>query len=145
VRGCGSKVAMHLMPALTGVDVARVVIRQALGFPTSIEPAPTRHGALHFLIFPRGRVTLVRGIEAVRRMPDVIDACVEPRPGDVIEDVHDGRSRPGHVLVRGHNRDEVQRTITAVRGLIRVDYEHAKDVPPAAMRTALIENLSLES
>ena len=35
IRGCGSKVATHLMPALTGVDVVRIVIRQALGLPVT--------------------------------------------------------------------------------------------------------------
>ena len=56
VRGCGSKVATHLMPALTGVDVVRVVMRQALGLPVQIEPSRARHGALQFLMFPRGRI-----------------------------------------------------------------------------------------
>jgi biotin carboxylase len=130
VRGCGSKVVTHLIPALTGVDVVRVLIRQALGLPTAIEPIRCGHGALHFLMFPRGRVAAVRGVEAARRLPGVIDACVEPRPGDVIEDVHDGRSRPGHVLVSGRDRTEVQETIAQVRDLIRVDYEHATDVAP---------------
>jgi biotin carboxylase len=140
VRGCGSKVATHLMPALTGVDVARILIRQALGLPTPIEPVHSGHGALHFLIFPPGQVTAVHGIEAAGRLPEVIDACVEPGPGDVIEEVHDGRSRPGHVLVRGRDRDEVQRTIAAVRRLIRVDYEQAKGVPPAGMPTSPFGN-----
>ena len=73
IRGCGSKVATHLMPALTGVDVVRVVIRQAFGLPVEIEPSRARHGALHFLMFPRGRVVAVRGIEEARRLPGVID------------------------------------------------------------------------
>ena len=39
-----------------------------------------------------------------KRLPGVIDACVERAANDVIEDVHDGRSRPGHVLVCGADR-----------------------------------------
>ncbi len=130
IRGCGSKVATHLMPALTGVDVVRVVIRQALGLPVRIEPSRSRHGALHFLMFPHGRVVAVRGVEAARRLPGVIDACVERVPGEFIDDVHDGRSRPGHVLVSGPDRAGVQRTLADVRTLIRLDYEHAADVAP---------------
>jgi biotin carboxylase len=130
IRGCGSKVATHLMPALTGVDVVRVVIRQAFGLPVEIEPSRARHGALHFLMFPRGRVVAVRGIEQARRLPGVIDVCVERVPGESIHDVHDGRSRPGHVLVSGRNRAEVQRTLADVRALIRIDYDHASDVAP---------------
>jgi biotin carboxylase len=130
IRGCGSKVATHLMPALTGVDVVRVVIRQAFGLPVEVEPSRARHGALHFLMFPRGRVVAVRGVEEARRLPGVIDVCVERVPGESIQDVHDGRSRPGHVLVSGRNRAEVQRTLADVRALIRIDYDHASGVAP---------------
>jgi biotin carboxylase len=130
IRGCGSKVATHLMPALTGVDVVRMVIRQALGLPVRIEPSRARHGALHFLMFPRGRVVAVRGVDAARRLPGVIDASVEREPGDYIDEVHDGRSRPGHVLAWGDDRAGVQRTLADVRALIRLDYDHATDVPP---------------
>jgi biotin carboxylase len=131
IRGCGSKVATHLMPALTGVDVVRIVIRQAFGLPVEIEPSGARHhGALHFLMFPRGRVVAVRGVEEARRLPGVIDVCVECAPGDSIHDVHDGRGRPGHVLVSGGNRAEVQQTLADVRARIRLDYDDATDVAP---------------
>ena len=130
IRGCGSKVATHLVPALTGVDVVRIVIRQALGLPAHIAPSLGRHGALHFLMFPRGRLVAIRGVEAARRLPGVIDACVERVPGESIDEVHDGRSRPGHVLVWGRDRADVQRTLSDVRALIRLDYDHATNVPP---------------
>ena len=130
IRGCGSKVATDLMPALTGVDVTRVLIRQAFGLRTPIEPAAALHGALHFLMFPPGRVVAVHGVDAARRLPSVIDACVECRPGESIGEVHDGRSRPGYVLASGRDREEVQRTLRQVRGLVRLDYDHAAGVPP---------------
>jgi hypothetical protein len=81
-------------------------------------------------MFPRGRVVAVRGVEAARRLDPVVDVAVERVPGDRIDDVHDGRSRPGYVLVSGRDRDEVQRTLAQVRSLIRVDYEDAMDVAP---------------
>ena len=130
IRGCGSKVATHLMPALTGVDVVRIVVRQALGLSARIEPSRSRHGALHFLMFPRGRVLAVHGVEAAKAHPGVIDACVERAPGDWIDEIHDGRSRPGHVLAWGPDRAGVQQTLADVRALIRLDYESARGVAP---------------
>jgi biotin carboxylase len=130
VRGCGSKVATHLMPVLTGVDVVHIVIRQALGCATAIRPSRALDGALHFLMFPPGRIAAVRGVEAARRLPGVIDVCVERVPGESIDEVRDGRSRPGHVLVWGRDRASVQRTLADVRALIRLDYEDARDVAP---------------
>jgi biotin carboxylase len=130
IRGCGSKVATHLMPVLTGVDVVRIVIRQAAGLSSRIEPLRAAHGALHFLLFRPGRIVAVHGVDAARRLPGVIDAVVERVSGETIGEVHDGRSRPGHVLASGASRGDVQRTIAAVRRAVRIDYEDARDVPP---------------
>jgi len=131
IRGCGSKVVTHLMPALTGIDVVRIVIRQALGLETPIQPTRALHGALHFLMFPRGRVVAIRGVDAAKQLPGVIDVCIERSPGDVIDEVHDGRSRPGHVLIAGSDRAAVQRTFEEVCTRVRIDYEHVRDVAPA--------------
>jgi biotin carboxylase len=132
IRGCGSKVITHLMPRLTGVDVLRVLIRQAFGLRTPLHVAAPRrhHGALHFLLFPPGRVVGVRGIDDAKRVPGVIDVCVECAPGDVIHQVEDGRSRPGHLLVTAETGEAVQQAISRVRDVVRLDYEHATDVAP---------------
>jgi hypothetical protein len=107
------------MPRLTGIDVVRVLIRQAFGLPTAaLDPARHLHGALHFLMFPPGRVIAVRGVDEARSLPGVIDACVERVAGEAIDEVRDGRSRPGHLLVSGPTPADVQRTIARVRDLI---------------------------
>lgn len=123
IRGCGSKVVTHLLPPMTGVDIVRAIIRQALGFTTSLEVSRGRHGALHFLMFPPGRVRAVLGVPEAQRIPGVIDACVERAPGDTIDVIRDGRSRPGHVLVCGDSRAEVQDRLESVRAAIRIEYE----------------------
>jgi biotin carboxylase len=130
IRGCGSKVVTHLMPAMTEVDVIRVLVRQALGLHTAIPADPRRssHGALHFLMFPPGRVAAVRGLDEAMRVPGVVDVCIERQPGEVIEPVQDGRSRPGHVLVTGNTRRSAQEAIEQVRALLRIDYEHVQGV-----------------
>jgi biotin carboxylase len=129
VRGCGSKVSTHLMPRLTGIDVIRALVRQALGLAAPpMQPIRYLHGALHFLMFPPGRVAAVRGVEEAQGVPGVVDVCVEPTAGDVIDAVRDGRSRPGHLLVSGETPAAVQNVIARVRSLIRVDYEHTRDV-----------------
>src|SRR5262249_40441494 len=131
VRGCGSKIITHLMPRLTGIDIIRVLVRQALGLTTpAIDPVRDLHGALHFLLFPPGKVAAVRGLDEARRVLGVIDVCVEPGAGEMIADVRDGRSRPGHLLVSGETRAEVQQAIARVRSVVRVDYEHRTDVAP---------------
>jgi biotin carboxylase len=122
IRGCGSKVITHLLPALTGIDIVRAVIRQAFGLTTPLQPARHAHGALHFLMFPPGRIRAVHGLDEAARIPGVIDVCVEREAGDLIDVVRDGRSRPGHVLVQGDSREQVQDTLVAVREAIQIEY-----------------------
>jgi biotin carboxylase len=136
LRGCGSKVVTHLLPQLTGVDVVGAAIRQALGLKTALTPTGTLHGALHFLMFPPGRVARVHGLDEARSVPGVIDVCVERLPGEQIEPVHDGRSRPGHLLVHGPSRSAVQATIAAVRSAVRVEFDDHQQVAPACLPAA---------
>ena len=137
LRGCGSKVITHLLPQLTGIDVVRATIRQALGLKTPLTATRQRHGALHFLMFPSGRVAAVHGLEQARAVPGVIDVCVERVPGERIDPVHDGRSRPGHLLVHGRSRSDVQATIAAVRSAVRVEYDDHREAVPAILPAAI--------
>jgi hypothetical protein len=118
------------MPALTGIDVSAWLIRRALGVRDggSVVPRRGSHGALHFLMFPSGVVSAVQGVDEARSVPGVIDVCVEPAPGDMIGQVRDGRSRPGHLLVSGPTREDVRRIIGRVRDLVRIDYANAVGV-----------------
>lgn len=122
LRGCGSKVVTHLLPAMSGRDIVGAVVRQAFGLRSELRSAQTRHGALHFLMFPPGQVRAVNGVDAASNIPGVVDLTIEPGPGDRIDEVHDGRSRPGHLLTVGATREDVQGVVRQVRELVRVDY-----------------------
>jgi biotin carboxylase len=135
IRGCGSKVITHLLPELTGIDIVAAVIRQAFGLATPLAPRRQEHGALHFLMFPPGVVRAVHGVAEAGRMPGVIDVCVEREPGDMIGEIRNGRSRPGHVLVRGDSRQVVQERLRAVRDTIRLDYETGFSAGPLDLDT----------
>jgi biotin carboxylase len=122
LRGCGSKVVTHLLPAMTGRDIVGAVVRQAFGLRSELRPVQARHGVLHFLMFPPGQVQSVHGVDAASRISGVVDLTIEPGPGDRIEEVHDGRSRPGHLLVVGDTRGDAQDVVHQVRDLVRLDY-----------------------
>jgi len=135
IRGCGSKVITHLLPELTGIDIVRAIIRQSFGLTTPLRTTRRAHGALHFLMFPPGHVRAVHGVDDAARIAGVIDVCVEREPGDVIEAVRDGRSRPGHVLVHGASRERVQDTLAAVREAIQIEYADGVRSGPLNLHT----------
>ena len=136
LRGCGSKVVTHLLPAITGVDVVRAVVRQALGLRTTLRAGRSWNGVLHFLMFAPGRITGMRGLDRARALPGVIDVTIERQINDRIDEVRDGRSRPGHLLVCGPTAEEVQQTIREVHALVRLEYDNGVTSAPLVVEAA---------
>jgi formate-dependent phosphoribosylglycinamide formyltransferase (GAR transformylase) len=111
VRGCGSKVITHLMPAMNAFDVMGWVIENA--FQTV--PAPIFRsggaGVLKFIMLSSGRISKLHGIEAMKNSEGVLDADLERKEGDVLGVVADGRSRPGYLLALAENREALNQTV----------------------------------
>ena len=136
LRGCGSKVITHLMPELTGIDVVRAIVRQALGLTTPLLPTRSRHGILHFLMFPPGCIRRITGLDRARSVPGVIDVTIERDVGERVDRVHDGRSRPGHLLVCAPTAAAAQQIVQQVHDVIRLDYDDGRAVAPLPVGSA---------
>jgi biotin carboxylase len=123
LRGCGSNVITHLIPAMTGVDVVKHLIEEAFGLENAVHPDQSRHGILKFIMLPHGRLQSIAGLDELRATPGVVDADLERRAGDVIGEIRDGRSRPGHVIAVGASRAEVESIAAAAIAKLRLEYE----------------------
>ena len=121
-RGCGARVATHLIPAMTGIDPIKARIRQALGLDADLgEPAFQRSGVLEFLMLPPGRVKSIEGLDEARCIPGVIEVGYNVRAGDRIGVVESGAGRPGYLLAVGENRTEVLSIIEEVKSTLKVE------------------------
>jgi formate-dependent phosphoribosylglycinamide formyltransferase (GAR transformylase) len=111
VRGCGSKVITHLMPAMNAFDVMGWVIENA--FETM--PAPIFQsggaGVLKFIMLSSGRISKLHGVEAMKNSEGVLDADLERKEGDILGVVADGRSRPGYLLAVAENRETLNQRV----------------------------------
>jgi biotin carboxylase len=107
-RGCGAFVIGRLIPVISGFDVMGALLAQALGSPVAVPQLHRRHGLLKFVVMPPGTVTAVGDIEAVRRMPGVIDAGLDLKVGDAISVATNTTGRQGHLLLHGESRSDVE-------------------------------------
>jgi biotin carboxylase len=126
-RGCGAGVATKLIPAMTGVDLIRARILQALGEnPVSALTRSSRQldGLLEFLLLPPGRIRTITGVDEAKNFAGVIDANYLVRPGDEIGEISNGGLRPGYLLAVGASRTEVLRTAEKVKTVLRVEMEN---------------------
>jgi biotin carboxylase len=107
-RGGGSGIYAHVLPFLTGVDLARVSIELALGrCPELAVSSQPRAANLHFFDFPEGRIERLEGLVEARRLPGVVDIVLTLDTGDRFEPPQDDTGRPGPAIVLGRSRDEV--------------------------------------
>jgi len=122
VRGCGSNVVTHLIPAMTGFDVVKHLVYDAFGIVGDVQFTRKLHGILKFIMLPRGRLKRITGIEEMQAVPGIVEAQLERTPGDVIGSIVDGRSRPGYVLAVGHTRDEVESVAATAINKLQIEY-----------------------
>jgi biotin carboxylase len=120
-RGCGGNVIGRLIPAITGLDVLGLWIRQALGEWVMPETFSSSHGLLKFIMVPAGRVRRIRGIDEARRAEGIIDFGLDVREGDDVAHARNTSGRVGHLIAVGGTRDETDRR--AARALERLHLE----------------------
>jgi biotin carboxylase len=121
VRGCGSKVITHLMPAMNGFDVMQWALASALGVNLPVVLNPKGCGMLKFIMLPQGRLAKLRGVENMRTSPGILDADIERKEGETIGVIADGRSRPGYLLAVGPDKETLQANVENALSKLEVE------------------------
>jgi biotin carboxylase len=123
-RGCGARVATDLIPALTGVDVLALRLRQSLGEPIDFpQIRKDRVGLLRFFELPEGVVRRVRGLREAAALPGVIHLEFNPTEGTRLKRAVSGDQRPGFVLVAASSRAQAMAIADEVMALVTVEVE----------------------
>jgi biotin carboxylase len=124
-RGCGSRVASDLIPAMTGVDLTGLKIAQLFGSHISVKRTLYKCGILEFIMLPEGIVKKITGMQEAVKIPGVLAAELFVRKGDTIGIIDSGRKRPGYVLAIGDSRDEVVEKVESVKKMLCIEMEKA--------------------
>lgn len=126
-RGGGVWTAPLILPALSGADVPKLLIRNAFGefvIPDGLREAPhlDRAIVLRFLDFGRrGRLERVLGLEEARAIAGVQGLRLFVQPGQELPAVADGPSRHGCVIALGATRGEARAVVERVARTIRLE------------------------
>jgi biotin carboxylase len=121
-RGCGARVATDLLPALTGVDLLALRLRQALGEPVEMPHLrDDRFGILRFFELPSGVVRRVSGLHEAAALEGVLHLEFAPTAGTHLERPVSGDQRPGFVLATAASRAQAIAIADEVTRIIAVD------------------------
>jgi formate-dependent phosphoribosylglycinamide formyltransferase (GAR transformylase) len=122
IRGCGSKVITHLIPAMTEFDVVRFLIVNSFQIEQDIVLNKNRSGVLKFIMLDSGVISKIEGIQSVKKIEGVIDFDIERKVGDQVGLVKDGRTRPGYLLAVADNKFELNNIVEKVNKSFSVTY-----------------------
>ena len=123
-RGAGINVSNKIVPAVTGVDIAEILILSSLGREVSLEkfPRKRRHAILHFFNFGRGKVYETINVDSVKQIEGVLTLWLNFKPGDYLQDIETGPSRHGCVIVAGDTIEACNAIIKRVGETLKVQF-----------------------
>lgn len=123
----GDRIATHLTPLSTGVDLVRAVIDIALGRRPDLQIRFNRGSAVRYLHTSPGAVIAeIASLDEIRSMPGLELLFPESerdgplRPGSRIPEIRSSLDRYGHVIFSGATREEAAaRADAASRAVLR--------------------------
>lgn len=121
-RGCGARIATDLLPALTGVDLLELRLRQSLGCRVEMPRLrKDRFGILRFFEFPSGTIRAIRGLREAAALPGVLHVELAPTVGTRLTPPVSGDQRPGFMLAVAESRQGAIAIADKVTALVSMD------------------------
>lgn len=121
-RGCGARIATDLLPALTGIDLLALRLRQSLGCRIEMPRLrKDRFGILRFFQLPSGTVRAIHGLREASTLPGVLHVEFTPALGTRLSPPASGDQRPGYVLAVAESRQGAVAIADKVAALVSVD------------------------
>ena len=119
-RGCGSGVATKLLPLMCDNDLVKLRVFDALGIANlellkmdGLEIHDSGKTAiLYFAEYPEGKVKSAENIEHCRNIPDVVDVCLNFKPGDYIYKPRNGAQRHASIHICANSYVEAEAALS---------------------------------
>lgn len=121
VRAGGDRITQ--ITALAGVDLDALAVDAIIGRAPETPPRPTAAAASRYLVFPRGRITSVVGLDEAASLPGVEHLSIDVGVGDVLEPVVGNGARHGRFVVVAESFDRALALADQVEQTIRVEVD----------------------
>ena len=125
-RGGGSNLSGKIVPYMSDVNNYEYLIKEALGEPVDEskvqhkEFSAEKYVVMKFFDFGEGTVDHVENLDYLQNHPMLIDYQLNLSEGDVLQPPKYGRLRPGHFIIGGLGKENVQREADKIVENVRV-------------------------
>jgi len=120
-RLSGGDFSESLVPLSTGVNYVKTVIELAIGITPDINDLKHKKKkvvANRYFFPPKGILNDIRGLEKVRKIPQLNKLDIYIKPGDILPEIDSHGKRAGVFLVIGDDRVSVQKIIDSIYNII---------------------------
>lgn len=128
-RGGGSNLSGKIVPFMSEIDNYEYLIKEALGESVDEEYVKgkvfsrNKYVVMRFFDFREGIVDHVEGGDFLRDHPMLIDYQLEVKPGDQLKRPEYGRLRPGHFIIGGDGKSNVENEANMIIDAVKVVYK----------------------
>ncbi len=125
-RGGGSNLSGKIVPFMSGIDNYEYLIKEALGQSVdeykvkNLHFSKDKYVVMRFFDFGEGIVERVEGRLFLENHPMLIDYQLKVKPGDVLKQPEFGRLRPGHFIIGGDGKENVEKEASKIIETVRV-------------------------
>jgi biotin carboxylase len=122
-RPGGGGTADPIVSFLTGINEFVQFMKICIGEKPSLSTSYTKGCVYHFIIPKPGKIKKIEGLEDILKWPNILDADLFVKKGDIIREVRTGLDRSGFIIAGGHNRQEALELTNKAEARIRFIYE----------------------
>ena len=128
-RGGGSNLSGKIVPFMSEIDNYEYLIKEALGESVDEEYvkgkvfSKDKYVVMRFFDFEEGIVDHVDGGDFLINHPMLIDYLLEVKPGDQLKRPEYGRLRPGHFIIGGDGKNNVENEAGKIIEAVKVVYK----------------------
>ena len=128
-RGGGSNLSGKIVPFMSGIDNYEYLIKEALGETVDENYirkkvfSNEKYVIMRFFDFGEGIVDFVEGEEYLINHPMLIDYQLKVKPGDELKQPQYGRLRPGHFIIGGDGKENVEAAAKKIIEIVKVVFK----------------------
>ena len=128
-RGGGSNLSGKIVPFMSGIDNYEYLVKEALGDEVDEDQVKNnvfskeKYAVMRFFDFGEGIVDQVEGYEFLATHPMLIDFQLKIKSGDRLKQPEYGRLRPGHFIIGGNGKTNVEKEAEKIIDSVKVRFK----------------------
>jgi carbamoyl-phosphate synthase large subunit len=122
-RGGGTYIASDIIPAISGIDVYELLIRELFSLPVKIPPIQQKAAILDFFSFDEGKILKISGLQEAQHIDGVTRIELNVKKRNYIHHISDDTNRHGFLIATGMRREEVRLIAEEVKKTVRIEYK----------------------